>query len=806
MTGEPATNSPSADGPGLPTWLVILLSLAVGLGMLYWLAGDFITFQVTLAVTLTEGLFLAAVAIAAGGIGYPLVKRLSGGRGSAGLRVATATGIGLSFLSLVVLAAGSFAHGLLTGWVLGTVVLIGVCAAAWGARFRLKAWRMPPRVGRWSILAILLAAAVAIWLAGAMRPPGMVGRIDGDFYDEMEYHLQLPSEYYQAGHIQPLPHNAYSFYPLGSEMLYLLSMVLRGGAYEGVYLAKMMHGLFGVLGVAAVVCELRRASPSRGWITAVLLATTPGVLVLSWVAKTELAQVAYLAMALLWMRHWLAEGRSRCDSCHPQALLPLAWGCEAPVTRSGEAPRRTPNKTVVGPGTDPTFLGLSALIGLILGASCGTKYLAVGFVALPVGVAMLLACLSNRKRLAGTMLAGTAALAMFSPWLIRNAAAVGNPVFPLGTSLLGKGYWSGEEQTRWAYGTGPEKMPPHPTPDGWAMPSVPSRAERLLDSFLTSPIFGPVTIALAIGGAALIVVASARRRRPESVSCNSSDTLPSSSPRHQRSTHVDGLAADWPVVVVLLVQLVVWIVFTHEMPWRFLLPAVVSLSMLAGAAMSSLAQMTKGRLRGWAKGAAALAIAALLLAGGINLVAADRLLRADTRGLPAGPWDVAQVAAEAPQYAIAWRLPAGSRILLVGEAKAFYFPPGTFYATPFDPHPLARLSRPDVSPQEAIRQLRTMGVTHVWVDWAEILRLAGTYGYPAELAGPVLERWRQGLPPGLPMLQKIGAREVPVESLMEPGSSMVPGRPPNVGRLKPPGIEGEAVIWPVFSVYELPVE
>ena len=48
----------------------------------------------------------------------------------------------------------------------------------------------------------------------------------------------------------------------------------------------------------------------------------------------------------------------------------------------------------------------------------------------------------------------------FAPWLVRNAVYTGNPVFPLATSVFGRGHWSGKSQQRWNDGHGPQVKPP----------------------------------------------------------------------------------------------------------------------------------------------------------------------------------------------------------------------------------------------------------------------------------------------------------------------------------------------------------
>ena len=116
-----------------------------------------------------------------------------------------------------------------------------------------------------------------------------------------------------------------------------------------------------------------------------------------------------------------------------------------------------------------------------------------------------------------------------------------------------------------------------------------------------------------------------------------------------------------------------------------------------------------------------------------------------------------QIARNAPIWKDAHQLPQGAKILLVGDAKAFYFPPGTLYATAFDTHPLAAMIERGKTPGEIIDALGAMGVTHLWFDWPEIRRLATTYGYPPALSADLLLRPAGGQPPRLDILDAMSA-------------------------------------------------
>ena len=52
-------------------------------------------------------------------------------------------------------------------------------------------------------------------------------------FDVLEYHLQGPKEYYQAGRIAFLPHNVYTNMPFDVEMLHLLGMEVHGRLVVG---------------------------------------------------------------------------------------------------------------------------------------------------------------------------------------------------------------------------------------------------------------------------------------------------------------------------------------------------------------------------------------------------------------------------------------------------------------------------------------------------------------------------------------------------------------------------------------------
>ena len=657
------------------------------------LAGGWSPAADALLTAISQGGAAALIFVAAGGFGELLLRKFWPKNIPAALRVTTACGFGLWVLSTAVLTVGSLAGGLLTPWVWWPVIAVGLVLAAAQLRGKDTSIRWPRRVHGRSLVWILVAAAGAIWIVGATRPPGLVGA-GTDQYDVLAYHLQIPREYFQAGRITALTHNAYSFYPSGLETLYLLCMGLRGSAYDGMYAAKFVHGLFAMLAVVAVVGSLRDKDDYRGRFAGVLLATTPFVIFLSWLAMVELAQVAYLALAALWLRQWLTDRSAR------SALL----------------------------------------VGAMAGAACATKYLAVGFVAGPIILAMGLSALLTTGRLrtlwhvAPALLA---ALLLFSPWLIRNAAATGNPVFPLATSVFGGGHWSAESQQRWSDGHAPEKRPPVPTPDNWQMPSQPTRMERFYYGFATNDYFGPMMKVLA--AVALMLLVAWR-----------SPTDP----------------WDWALIAIAGSQLAVWAFATRGMPPRFIVPVIVPMVLLVAGCLQRLMPLRGNPFikapvgpdaKSWGAPAA---VVTFILAAATNLYASYAMAGLCSRniaqriGATTNGW-------RGDLVSELWLTPLGltpaDRPLLVGEAAALYMPPGTIYATAFDANPLAQMLERGLRGPELLAELQSLSVTHVVVNWSEIVRLANTYGYPTVLSEPVLASYEDGLWSSKPTLPALDA-------------------------------------------------
>jgi len=74
-------------------------------------------------------------------------------------------------------------------------------------------------------------------------------------------------------------------------------------------------------------------------------------------------------------------------------------------------------------------------------------------------------------------------------------------------------------------------------------------------------------------------------------------------------------------------------------------------------------------------------------------------------------------------------LPKDAKVLYVGEARVYYATHPVLWSTAFDQHPLSALSREAKTPDELVAALRARGVTHLYVNYAELERLRSGYNY-----------------------------------------------------------------------------
>jgi hypothetical protein len=393
----------------------------------------------------------------------PLPLRSPSGREGA-LLFATALAVGLGVMGLAALGLGLL--GVLDQFTATALLGGGLLSGAFFAWHRgalrgdvgapVVRWLNAPAGWHW--IWQLLLPMLAVALVGACLPPGLLWRPDEPHgYDVVEYHFQIPREWYEAGRIIPLKHNAFSYFPFGVEMHYLLAMHLRGGPWRGMYLAQLMHVAHVALSVVAVYGLASSLTNKRAPSIAAALAcaATPWLTLLAPIGFNEGGLLLYGALAIGWTL--------RAMDAAPRAAL----------TRF-------------------------ALAGAMAGFACGAKLTAVPMLLAAAPAAVVFA---SPRSLRYALVMPLVGAVLFAPWALRNVAWVGNPVFPEAASVLGKGHFSDVQVERWHRAHSPR-------PD---QHSVGARLAAAGHEIVADWRFGYVP--LAVGGVAAVLALRDRRGR-----------------------------------------------------------------------------------------------------------------------------------------------------------------------------------------------------------------------------------------------------------------------------------------------------
>jgi hypothetical protein len=329
-----------------------------------------------------------------------------------------------------------------------------------------------------------------------------------------------------------------------------------------------------------------------------------------------------------------------------------------------------------------------ALCGYLAGAAAATKYPGILFAVIPLAAAVAAlgwfrtASPSNRwpTRLAGVgrplAVYLLAALLGCGLWLGKNWVLASNPTYPLLYATFGGKTWTAEKDARWSRVHRPHDF------------SVTALATDLKRLGGQSPWHSPLVVPLA-----LLALYTLR----------------------QGASRVRSIAALCGMLVYLLAA---WWLLTHRID-RFWLPALPLAALLAGQG----ACWSGDRL--WRVPLAMFLVLAVtygLLVASSGVIADNRYLA----GLAELRDDPSRIA---PWHRYFNHQAAQGRVLLIGDAQVFDLEMPILYATCFDDLPLATLAAGQ-APAQIHAELRTRGISHVYVDWAEIARYRspGNYG------------------------------------------------------------------------------
>ena len=469
----------------LAAWVSPLVIFAVLLFVLLFVCGGGLV--EVIVGDATDGLILLAWLLSGLGIGWTLCRNATvaatpaspsrqashdaGDAGAAATRngntapildplllLVTRVALGLGVLGLATLGLG-LAGLLRQAFALG-LLAIGVFLLLWQCR-RMNFGDVNARfTGRSPqyFAACLLAAPLAVAVLGASLFPGLLWKpLDPHPYDVMSYHLQIPREWFDAGRIIPLHHNAFSYFPMGMEMHDLLAMHVLGGPWAAMYLCQFMSLAMGGLTVLGVVGAVRQfgGHPTIAWLCGLMTACVPWTLMLSSVAYVEPAVMLYTLLAAVW------------------AMVGLRSAGIRPM----------------------------AVAGTMAGFACGAKYTSFAMIAVPlVAIWPLVAWRIRVRQLWRPWLTAAVACGVVaSPWLIRNIVWTGNPVFPLATGIFGRAHFTQDQVDRYRTAHAPPV----------AERPVPQRLKAAVDRVLIDPEYGYLFPALVI--AAFLMAAVQRQ-------------------------------------------------------------------------------------------------------------------------------------------------------------------------------------------------------------------------------------------------------------------------------------------------------
>ncbi len=225
--------------------------------------------------------------------------------------------------------------------------------------------------------------AIALTLLGASTPPF--------FYDALSYHLAVPQKYLANHGFCFLPLNYFSNFPLNLGMLFTLGMSLSGGL-----LAKLLSWMYAPLTALAVYSFSKSFWEKRiGILSAAILISVPGIMILSTLTSIDLAVTFYSFMSLYSILYWFKFPQKR-------------W-----------------------------FI----FSGIFCGIAIGTKYTAilVSFLTLELILFIHLYFIKKKSFLNGLkycILFAFIVFLCFSPWLIKNIIYTNNPLYPFSYSIL----------------------------------------------------------------------------------------------------------------------------------------------------------------------------------------------------------------------------------------------------------------------------------------------------------------------------------------------------------------------------------
>lgn len=335
---------------------------------------------------------------------------------------------------------------------------------------------------------------------------------------------------------------------------------------------------------------------------------------------------------------------------------------------------------------------LIAVTGLLAGSAMSSKYPGLLSVIVPVILFFLFTFWTKTRSSEGLRSGGNSivrnaivfvsmVILAVGPWLARNMIDTGNPVYPLAYSVFGSTDWNADMDAKWKRA--------HSAPDH-NIAAIPLHLEdvAIRSDWQNGFLFAFAVPALFLAG-----------------------SLP---------------VARW-LWLYTFWMLATWWSFTHRID-RFWIPVIPVLAVLAGLSWNlSTSRIWRGLLL------ICLAICSIFNYG---------FCRLPVVGFHGGLIELGELKKMPIRQdlrVLNQTLPKEARVLMVGEAEVFDVQFGVVYNTVFDESIFQQWTSADLSlpgDQQSMRSggqvwetLRQNSVTHVYVNWSEILRYRLTYGF-----------------------------------------------------------------------------
>ncbi len=573
-----------------------------------------------------------------------------------------------------------------------------------------------------SLAVIAMTLFCSAMLLGSLLPPT-------DF-DVKAYHLTGPKEYFLNGRITFLEHNVYTSFPFLTEMLCLLGMVLRQDWFRGALAGQAVLMGFAPLAALALFCAGRRwFSSTVGWLAATIYLSTPWTYRLAIIAYVEGALSCYLFLTLFVVMLAL-ELRSLRMFVVAGLLAGSAMACKYPGLVSAVIPMGL----AVGLGVWRQCRPLSPKADADRGEVSDAVPAVAEVVRLQASDSQQRPPKSHDFSTVKALLAfGVGVAITIGPWLLKNVVETGNPVYPLAYGLFGGRDWDASSHAKWRRGHSPKSFAlingeverkrnevdgensEENRQNGDGEGKIKEVHRTLVEYFIDVTAMADWLSPLLFGLAPLAWLASPRACKSQILNLKSL------------------IPYLWLYVAFLFIQ---WWLLTHRID-RFWVPLIPVVALLAAVGV----EWSQSKLWRWACGTI-IALSVLFNLGFIttNLCGFNAYL-ADLDKARSGCESTAEGISYLNQLHDTGKLPLDAKILCVGEAQVFDARPRVIYNTVFD-QPILRdwlAERPvgDVSERDwplrpiddVRRQFESHGVTHVLVNWQELLRYRMTYGY-----------------------------------------------------------------------------